>query len=101
MIKTVHLVSGKTYTVESFFNATATAFFKAPASARINVKYGKGRLSVNRQAQVLDGNTVKKLSIGKGSILYARLRVKVPKSTDVTYDVYPRNIAIETPEQHF
>ena len=101
MIRIRYLPGGKTETVESFWNATGTAFFRAPAGAKINVKYGKGRLSVNRQAQVLDGETIKKLSVGKGSILYARMRVKVPSSTEVTYDVYPGNVAILTPEQRF
>jgi hypothetical protein len=101
MIRTKHLSSGKTQTVESFWNATGTAFFRAPAGTKINVKYGKGLLSVNGQEQVLDGETIKKLSVGKGSILYARMRVKVPNTTDVTYDVYPGNVAITTPEQRF
>ncbi|MER5326913.1 hypothetical protein [Streptosporangium roseum] len=101
MIKTKCLPSGKTQTVESFWNATGTAFFRAPAGATINVKYGKGRWSVNRQKQVLDGETIKKLTVGKGSILLARMRVSVPKTADVTYDVYPGNVAITTPEQRF
>ncbi|MFE6166181.1 hypothetical protein ACFQ7F_45645 [Streptomyces sp. NPDC056486] len=87
--------------MELFFNATGTAFFRAPAGAKINVKYGKGRLSVNRQVQVLNGEVVKKLSVGKGSILGARMRVKVASSADVTYDVYPGNVAIQFPEQNF
>jgi hypothetical protein len=101
MIRIKRLPSGTTQTVESFWNATGTAFFRAPTGARINVKYGKGRLSVNRQEQVLDGETIKKLSVGKGSILYARMRVKVPNTADVTYDVYPGNVAILSPEQRF
>lgn len=101
VVRTKHLPSGKTQTVESFWNATGTAFFRAPAGASINVKYGKGRLSVNRQKQTLDGQTIKRLSVGKGSIVYARMRVKVPNSTDVTYDVYPGDVAITTPKQRF
>jgi hypothetical protein len=101
VIKTKRLLGGKTETVESFWNATGTAFFRAPAGASINVKYGKGRMSVNRQVQTLDGNTIKKLSVGKGSILFARMRVKVPNTTDVTYDIYPGDVAITTPEQRF
>jgi hypothetical protein len=31
MIKSVHLTGGTTHTVETFWNATAVAFFKAPA----------------------------------------------------------------------
>lgn len=101
MIRVRQLSSGTTQTVESFWNATATAFFREPAGAKINVKYGKGRFSVNRQAQELDGKTFKKLSVGKGSIAYARMRVKVPRPTEVTYDLYPGDIAIQFPEQQF
>jgi hypothetical protein len=101
MIRTKRLLGGKTQTVESFWNATGTAFFRAPAGARISVKYGKGRLSINRQEQILDGETVRKLVVGKGSILYARMRVKVPTTADVTYDFYPGSVAITSPEQRF
>jgi len=101
MIRTKRLTGGKTQTVESFWNATGTAFFRAPAGAKINVKYGKGFLSVNRQEQVLDGETIKRLSVGKGSILLARMRVKVSETTEVTYDVYPGNVAIMIPKQRF
>jgi hypothetical protein len=101
MIRTRHLPSGETQTVETFWNATGTAFFREPAGAKINVKYGKGRFSVNRQVQTLDGNSVKKLSVGRGSVLYARMRVKVPKTTDVTYDAYPGNVVITVPVERF
>jgi len=101
MIRTKRLPSGTTQTVESFWNATGTAFFRAPTGATINVKYGKGWWSVNRQKQTLDGNTIKRLSVGKASIVGARMRVKVPVSTDVTYDVYPGNVAIKFPERPF
>jgi hypothetical protein len=101
MIRTKHLPSGTTQTVESFWNAKGTAFFRGPVGAKINVKYGKGRFSVNRQMQTLDGKTVKKLSVGSTSIFYARMRVKVPEATDVTYDVYPGNVAITTPKIPF
>jgi hypothetical protein len=101
MIRTKRLPGGKTQTVESFWNATGTAFFRGPAGAKINVKYGVGHVSVNRQMQVLDGETFKRLSVGKGSVLLARMRVKVSETADVTYDVYPGNVAIQFPEQRF
>jgi hypothetical protein len=101
MIRTKRLPGGITQTVESFWNATGTAFFRGPAGAKINVKYGKGRLSVNRQVQTLDGATIKKLSVGAPSIFYARMPVKVAQATDVTYDVYPGNVAIKAPEVPF
>lgn len=101
MIRTKRLPGGTTETVESFWNATGTAFFRAPAGAKINVKYGKGWWSVNKQQQTLDGHTIKRLSVGKGSIVGARMRVKVPASTDVTYDVYAGDVAINSPTGHF
>ncbi|MBP2269165.1 hypothetical protein J3A64_004705 [Pseudarthrobacter sp. PvP004] len=101
LLKTKQLSGGTTQTVESFWNGTSTAFFQGPAGAIINVKYGKGRLSVNRQRQTLDGNTVKKLTVGKGSLAYARMRVKVPVASQVTYDVYPGEVAQQLPELEF
>jgi hypothetical protein len=101
MIRSKHLTSGRTHTVESFWNASATAFFREPAGATINVKYGKGWFSVNRQQQTLDGQTYKSLSVGGGSIGYARMRMKVPVATDVTYDVYLGGVAVTTPEERF
>lgn len=99
MIKTVHLPGGRTQTLESFWNTTSTAFFKAPVGAIINVKYGKGRWSsVNVQKQTLDGNSVKKLVVGSGSLVYARMRMKVPVASDVTYEVMPGDVAQSTPE---
>lgn len=101
MIRIKHLLAGTTHTVESFWNSTGTAFFREPAGTVINVKYGKGRLSVNKQVQTLDGRTPKNLTVGKASLFLARMRVKVPQETELTYDVYPGNVAITTPELHF
>lgn len=90
MIRERHLPGGRTSTVESFWNATGTAFFRGPAGAKINVKYGKGRFSRNRQVQTLDGVSLKRLSVGGvGTWFYARMRVKPASEADVTYDVYP------------
>lgn len=101
MLITKDLPSGKTQTLESFWNATATAFFQGPAGATINVKYGKGRFSVNRQKQTLDGVTVKKLTVGKGSLVLARMRMKVPVASQVSYDLYPGEVAQQLPEFEF
>ena len=65
-----------TQTVESFWNANATAFFREPVGGRINVGYGKGWFSINRQMQTLNGRDYKKLSVGRGSISLARMRVR-------------------------
>jgi hypothetical protein len=101
MIREKRLPGGVTQTVETYWNATGTAFFRGPVGAKINVKYGKGRFSVNRQVQTLDGTTVKKLTVGKASIFLARMRVKVERTSDVTYDVYPGNVSISAPEVSF
>lgn len=42
MITTKHINSGDWRTVEWFFNANGTAFFKAPAGAQIKVRCGGG-----------------------------------------------------------
>ena len=101
MIREKHLTSGETHTVESFWNASATAFFRQPVGAKINVKYGKGWFSVNVQSQTLDGETYKKLTVGAGSLALARMRVKVPVTTDLSYDVYPGGVAVNAPEVGF
>ncbi len=101
MLRTKHLTGGTTHTVESFWNATGAAFFREPAGAKINVKYGVGWFSINRQSQTLNGGDYKKLEVGRVSVVYARMRVKVANTTDVTYDVYPGDVAVTTPEIPF
>jgi hypothetical protein len=53
------------------------------------------------QAQTLDGKSFKKLTVGGGSLVLARMRVKVPQTTDVTYDVYPGGVAVNAPKVRF
>ena len=101
MIVTRHVKAGGWRTLESYWNATGTAFFRAPAGAQIKVRYGYGWLGKDRQKQKLDGAKYKRLCIGKWSVTYARIQIKVPTSTDVTYDVFPGNVAIVTPEIRF
>jgi hypothetical protein len=99
MLQTRYLTGGTTHTIAEFWNSTATAFFRAPAGAIIRVKYGKGRYtSSNRQQQTLDGETIKALRVGKGSLVYARMRVKLPEDGEITYDMYPGEVAQLTPE---
>ncbi|KIA74374.1 hypothetical protein ANMWB30_09470 [Arthrobacter sp. MWB30] len=101
VVRSVQLPGGTTQTLESFWNATATGFFRGPAGAIINVKYGKGRFSVNRQKQTLDGQTLKVLKVGKGSLVWARMRMKVPVSSVVDYDVMPGDVAQPSPDFQF
>lgn len=101
MIRTKHIVSGDWRTVESFWNARGTAFFKAPNGAQIKVRYGVGWLGFDRQRQTLNGTSYKKLEVGFGSVGYARMQVRVTTTTDVTYDVYGGGVAVTTPEIPF
>jgi hypothetical protein len=101
MIRTKHIRSGKWRTVESFWNASGTAFFRAPAGARIKVRHGVGFLGFNSQTQTLNGSDYKTLKGGAGSVVVARMQVRVSGSTDVTYDVYGGGVAVTTPEIPF
>jgi len=101
MLRTKHIRSGEWRTVESFFNASGTAFFRAPAGAKIKVRYGVGFLGFDRQKQTLNGSEFKKLSVGFGSVASARMQVSVSRNTDVTYDVYGGGVAVSTPEIAF
>ena len=71
--------SGDWRTLETFWNTTATGWFR--------IKYGVGWLSVSRQRQTLDGYTLKSLQVGAWSKIGARMQVRVPQSTCVTYRI--------------
>lgn len=98
MTKTQHIRSGKWRTVESFWNANGTAFFRAPAGASIKVRYGGvGVLGFDSQRQTLNGSDYKKLTVSSISVAYARMQVRVSQDTDITYDVYGGGVAVTTP----
>lgn len=101
MIRTVHVRRGDWRTLESFFNATGMAVFKAPRGAVIKVRYGVGWLGKDRQKQTLDGQTEKKLEIGSWSVTVARIQIKVERDTDVTYYAGPGGVAVNFPQQEF
>lgn len=92
MLRTKQLPSGTTQTVETLWNTRASALFRGPAGAIINVKYGRGIFSVNRQKQTLDGESIKRLAVGRGSVVIARMRVKVPVAAAVTYNFFPGEV---------
>ena len=98
MLRTKRIEAGDWRTVEIFWNAEGTAFFKLPAGASIKVRYGVGFLGINRQRQTLNGSDYKTLSVGIASISRDRMQVKVSQTTDVTYDVYGGGVAVITPE---
>ncbi|MER3425202.1 MAG: hypothetical protein C4293_20235 [Nitrospiraceae bacterium] len=54
MIRTKRIATGGWRTVESFWSARGTAFFRAPAGARIKVRYGVGWFGFDRQKQTLE-----------------------------------------------
>ncbi|MDZ4853663.1 MAG: hypothetical protein SGJ26_02180 [Nitrospirota bacterium] len=60
MVRTKRITQGAWRTVELFWNANGTAFFKAPRGAEIKVRYGIGWLGFDRQKQSLNGNDYKK-----------------------------------------
>jgi hypothetical protein len=101
MIRTKRITQGGWRTLELFWNANGTAFFKAPRGAKIKVRYGVGWLGFDRQKQTLNGTDYKKLGVGLGSLGYARMQITVSQTTDVTYDVYGDGVARLSPEISF
>ncbi len=101
MLHTKYIKAGDWRTIESFWNAVGTAFFRLPAGASIKVRYGLGFLGFDRQKQTLNGSDYKELSVGIGSVARARMQIKVSQSTDVTYDIYGNGVAVTTPEIPF
>lgn len=101
MIRTKHISAGGWRTVEQFWNANGTAFFRAPAGATIKVRYGVGFLGFDSQKQTLNGSDYKNLAVGTGSVAYARMQIRVSESVDVTYDVYGGGVAVPSPEIPF
>jgi hypothetical protein len=103
MLRTKRIRSGSWQTVEWYFNATGFAFFRAPAGTSIKVRYGVGAFGKDRQKKTLNGREYNRLIVTAGfSLARARMQVRVPQTTDVTYDVYlgDPNIIV-TPEQEF
>ncbi|MBE9029021.1 hypothetical protein IQ266_04500 [filamentous cyanobacterium LEGE 11480] len=93
--------AGKWRTLEKFWNSKGTAYFRSPSRAKIRVRYGKGWLSKNRQKKTLNGGSYQKLSVGKWSLSYARMQMKVPRTTNVTYMVCSRGLAQNSPRLRF
>jgi hypothetical protein len=86
--KTVFVTDGGWRTLETFFNASGIGVFEDPAGAQIKVRYGVGIFGFDRQKQTLDGETDKRLDVGKGgSFARARMQVKVNNDTELTYTI--------------
>lgn len=101
MIRTKRIEAGDWRTVESFWNAKGTGFFRLPIGASIKVRYGVGFLGFDSQKQTLTGSDYKQLSVGIGSVSRARMQIKVSQTTDITYDVEGGGIAVTTPKIPF
>jgi hypothetical protein len=84
--KTVFVTGGGWRTLETFFNASGVGVFEDPAGARIKVRYGVGIFGFDRQNQTLDGETDKRLDVGRGgSVARARMQIRNSRDTEVTY----------------
>lgn len=100
--RTKYVKAGDWQTLESYWNATGHAYFRAPANAQIKVRYGAGSIfGKDRQTQTLNGNTVKSLEIGIWSVAYARMQIKVPQTTYVSYLACSGGVATNLPPIDF
>lgn len=94
---TKFVTPGDWRTLESFWNQTATVFFRSPARGRIRIFYGWWIFSIVRQRQDLDGLTIKRLSIGRWSVAAARVQVGSWEPMNWTYDVEAGDVAVLPP----
>lgn len=97
VVRTKFVKAGSWQTLETFWNQTATGFFKSPAGMQIKIYYGYGWLGASRQVQTLDGVNIKKLSLAGWSLAGARMQALTKVATNVTYDVEPGNVAVMAP----
>jgi hypothetical protein len=94
--------AGDWRTLETFWNVTTTGFFQAPAGAQIKIRYGGGwPFGSDSQRQTLDGSSIKRLVVGKASLVVARMQIRTSSDTTVVYAVEPGNVANLPPEIHF
>ncbi|MBK7873569.1 MAG: hypothetical protein IPJ74_24340 [Saprospiraceae bacterium] len=78
--------AGDWRTLESGWNTTFTCRFVSPAGAQIKIRYGGGWIfGKDSQKQTLDGVRTKDLKVGKASLVYARVQMKVQQDSEVTY----------------
>jgi hypothetical protein len=96
-LRTKTIAGGGWRTLESFWNSSATGFFLRPEGAKIRVRYGGWWTSWNRQNQTLNGETIKKLSVGTGSLITARMQMYVAATSTVTYDIEPGSLSALPP----
>jgi hypothetical protein len=72
----VAVKAGGWRTLHRIWNSSGTGVFRLPAGAQIKVRYGSlGFFGTNGQTQKLTGETDKRLVIGGGSIVVARMQM--------------------------
>ena len=49
----------------------------------------------------MNGTTVKRLGVGKSSLVGARMQMNVTETASVTFDIEPGQVAQLPPEMHF
>ena len=102
MIQKKFVKAGDWRTLNWFWNVKATLFFAGHAGAQIKVRYGNGwPIGYDSQKQTLDGRNYKKLTVGIVSVAYARAQIRVGSDTEVTYDLYMGDVAVNSPEIPF
>lgn len=82
--------AGDWRTLESGWNATFSCLFRDPAGAQVKVRYGDGwPFGRDSQQQTLDGTNNKSVNVGRASLIYARVQMKVQHDTEVRYTYIP------------
>jgi hypothetical protein len=78
--------AGRWRTLESGWNTTFSCRFLNPTGAQIKIRYGNGwPFGRDSQKQTLDGVNVKSVYVSRGSLVYARVQMKVQRDVEVTY----------------
>lgn len=81
--------AGSWRTLESGWNTSFSCMFRHPAGAQVKVRYGDGwPFGRDSQLTTLDG-TNKSVSVGRASLVYARVQMKVRQDTEVRYTYIP------------
>ena len=82
--------AGDWRTLESGWNATFGCIFHDPAGAQIKIRYGGGWwFGWDSQKQTLDGKSDKSVNVGRPSLVYARVQIRVQHDTTVRYTYIP------------
>ena len=78
--------AGSWRALESGWNVSFGCRFLNPSGAQIKIRYGGGwPFGWDSQKQTLDGANFKSVQVGAGSLIYARVQMKVQRDIEVTY----------------